>query len=79
MGSTPSSLALAQALHPTAAVAGTPTADACALIGDAELAAPVYEQLLPFEGQNTVVGCQPYEVLAEAAERAGARLRSIAG
>jgi tetratricopeptide (TPR) repeat protein len=31
-------------------------ADACALIEDAALAAPIYEQLLPFEGQNTVVG-----------------------
>lgn len=30
-------------------------------------------------GQNTVVGCQPYEVLAAAAERAGARLRSLSG
>ena len=35
-GSPPSSLALAQALHPTAAVAGTPTADACALIDELE-------------------------------------------
>jgi menaquinone-specific isochorismate synthase len=32
----PSSLALAQALHPTAAVAGTPTAAACALIDELE-------------------------------------------
>ncbi|MGV1007576.1 MAG: isochorismate synthase [Dermatophilaceae bacterium] len=31
-----SSLALAAALHPTAAVGGTPTADACALIGELE-------------------------------------------
>jgi DNA-binding SARP family transcriptional activator len=31
-------------------------ADACALIEDAELAAPIYEQLLPFEGQNMVIG-----------------------
>lgn len=35
-GGVPSSLALAQALHPTAAVAGTPTADACALIDELE-------------------------------------------
>ena len=31
-------------------------ADACALIEDAALAAPIYEQLLAFEGQNTVIG-----------------------
>jgi tetratricopeptide (TPR) repeat protein len=31
-------------------------ADACALIEDATLAAPIYEQLLALEGQNTVVG-----------------------
>jgi DNA-binding SARP family transcriptional activator len=31
-------------------------ADACALIEDAALAAPIYEQLLVFEGQNMVVG-----------------------
>ncbi len=36
VGGAPSSLALAQALHPTAAVAGTPTADACALIDELE-------------------------------------------
>lgn len=35
-GPHPSSLALAQALHPTAAVAGTPTAAACALIAELE-------------------------------------------
>jgi DNA-binding CsgD family transcriptional regulator len=31
-------------------------ADACALIEDAALAPPIYEQLLVFEGQNTVIG-----------------------
>jgi DNA-binding SARP family transcriptional activator/tetratricopeptide (TPR) repeat protein len=31
-------------------------ADACALIEDAALAAPIYEQLLVFEGQNMVIG-----------------------
>ncbi len=31
-------------------------ADACALVEDAALAAPIYEQLLTFEGQNMVVG-----------------------
>jgi DNA-binding SARP family transcriptional activator len=31
-------------------------ADACALIEDAALAAPIYQQLLAFEGQNMVVG-----------------------
>jgi tetratricopeptide (TPR) repeat protein len=31
-------------------------ADACALIEDAALAAPIYEQLLALEGQNMVVG-----------------------
>ena len=31
-------------------------ADACALIEDATLAAPIYEQLLAFEGQNSVIG-----------------------
>ena len=31
-------------------------ADACALIEDAALAAPIYEQLLSFEGQNMVIG-----------------------
>lgn len=36
LGPTPSSLALAAALHPTAAVAGTPTTAACALIGEVE-------------------------------------------
>ena len=35
-GPSPSSLALAAALHPTAAVAGTPTQAACALIGQVE-------------------------------------------
>ncbi|HRA49814.1 isochorismate synthase [Actinotalea sp.] len=35
-GEPPTSLALAAALHPTAAVAGTPTADACALIARLE-------------------------------------------
>jgi menaquinone-specific isochorismate synthase len=35
-GPTPSSLALAAALHPTAAVAGTPTLAACELIGQVE-------------------------------------------
>lgn len=35
-GGVPSSLELAQALHPTAAVAGTPTTDACALIDELE-------------------------------------------
>ena len=35
-GAAPSSLALAAALHPTAAVAGTPTPAACALIGEIE-------------------------------------------
>jgi menaquinone-specific isochorismate synthase len=35
-GATPSSLTLAAALHPTAAVAGTPTSTACALIGEVE-------------------------------------------
>jgi menaquinone-specific isochorismate synthase len=35
-GPHPSSLALAQALHPTAAVAGTPTPEACALIAEIE-------------------------------------------
>jgi DNA-binding CsgD family transcriptional regulator/tetratricopeptide (TPR) repeat protein len=34
----------------------TYAADACALIEDAELAAPIYEQLLPFEGHNMVIG-----------------------
>ena len=34
----------------------TYAADACALIEDAALAAPIYEQLLAFEGQNTVIG-----------------------
>ena len=34
----------------------TYVADACALIEDAELAAPIYEQLLAFEGQNSVIG-----------------------
>ena len=34
----------------------TYVADACALIEDAALAAPIYEQLLAFEGQNTVIG-----------------------
>jgi DNA-binding SARP family transcriptional activator len=31
-------------------------ADACALIEDAALAAPIYEQLLAFEGRNMVIG-----------------------
>jgi tetratricopeptide (TPR) repeat protein len=31
-------------------------AEACALIEDAALAAPIYEQLLAFEGQNMVIG-----------------------
>ena len=31
-------------------------ADACALIEDAALAAPIYEQLVAFAGQNTVLG-----------------------
>jgi len=31
-------------------------ADACALIEDAALAPPIYEQLLAYEGQNTVIG-----------------------
>ncbi len=35
-GAHPSSLLLADALHPTAAVAGTPTADACRVIADLE-------------------------------------------
>ena len=35
-GAPPSSLAIAAALHPTAAVAGTPTAEACALIARLE-------------------------------------------
>jgi DNA-binding SARP family transcriptional activator/tetratricopeptide (TPR) repeat protein len=34
----------------------TYVADACALIEDAALAAPIYEQLLPLEGQNMVIG-----------------------
>ena len=34
----------------------TYVADACALIEDDALAAPIYEQLLVFEGQNTVIG-----------------------
>ena len=34
----------------------TYVADACALIEDAALAPPIYEQLLAFEGQNTVIG-----------------------
>jgi hypothetical protein len=34
----------------------TYAADACALIEDAALAAPIYEQLLVFEGQNMVIG-----------------------
>jgi DNA-binding SARP family transcriptional activator/DNA-binding CsgD family transcriptional regulator/tetratricopeptide (TPR) repeat protein len=34
----------------------TYAAEACALIEDAALAAPIYEQLLVFEGQNTVIG-----------------------
>ena len=34
----------------------TYAADACALIEDAVLAAPIYEQLLAFEGKNMVVG-----------------------
>jgi len=34
----------------------TYAADACALIEDPALAAPIYEQLLVFEGQNTVIG-----------------------
>jgi DNA-binding SARP family transcriptional activator len=34
----------------------TYAADACALIEDAALAPPIYEQLLLFEGQNTVIG-----------------------
>jgi len=34
----------------------TYVADACALIEDAALAAPIYEQLLAFEGQNVVLG-----------------------
>ena len=34
----------------------TYVADACALIEDAALAAPIYEQLLAFEGQNMVIG-----------------------
>ena len=34
----------------------TYAADACALIEDAALAAPIYEQLLAFEGQNMVIG-----------------------
>jgi tetratricopeptide (TPR) repeat protein len=32
------------------------SADACALIEDTALAAPIYKQLLAFEGQNMVVG-----------------------
>jgi menaquinone-specific isochorismate synthase len=36
LGPPPSSLAIAAALHPTAAVAGTPTAEACALIARLE-------------------------------------------
>lgn len=35
-GAHPTSLAIAAALHPTAAVAGTPTSAACALIGEVE-------------------------------------------
>jgi tetratricopeptide (TPR) repeat protein len=31
-------------------------ADVCALIEDAALAAPIYEKLLPFEGQNMMIG-----------------------
>ena len=34
----------------------TYVADACALIEDAALAAPIYEQMLAFEGQNMVIG-----------------------
>ncbi len=34
----------------------TYVADACALIEDATLAPPIYQQLLAFEGQNTVIG-----------------------
>jgi hypothetical protein len=34
----------------------TYAADACALVEDAALAAPIYAQLLAFEGQNTVIG-----------------------
>ena len=34
----------------------TYVADACGLIEDSALAAPIYEHLLPFEGQNTVIG-----------------------
>jgi DNA-binding SARP family transcriptional activator/tetratricopeptide (TPR) repeat protein len=34
----------------------TYVADACALIEDPALAEPIYEQLLPFEGQNMVIG-----------------------
>jgi hypothetical protein len=34
----------------------TYVADACAFIEDAALAAPIYEQLLAFEGQNMVIG-----------------------
>ena len=34
----------------------TYAADTCGLIEDAGLAVPIYEQLLVFEGQNTVVG-----------------------
>ena len=34
----------------------TYVADACALIEDAALAPPIYEQLLAYEGQNTVIG-----------------------
>jgi len=34
----------------------TYVADACALIEDAALAAPIYDQMLAFEGQNMVIG-----------------------
>ena len=34
----------------------TYAADACALIEDAALAVPIYDQLVVFEGQNTVIG-----------------------
>jgi DNA-binding SARP family transcriptional activator len=34
----------------------TYVADACTLVEDAALAEPVYEQMLPFEGQNMVIG-----------------------
>jgi menaquinone-specific isochorismate synthase len=72
-----SSLALASALHPTAAVGGTPRAEALALIGELEgmdrgrYAAPV--------GWTDASGDGEWGIALRCAELAGARARLFAG